>query len=102
MKFLPRFVSWLVGLVSCPSCSSGVVSPICTESDKVIIRRFAAGEKDLRACSIAIFHNALDPNSEWRSVPELLFMSEVDNVCPDLGLRASYRRQILESHVEES
>ena len=70
-----------------------------TESQKKIIRMFAAGEHSLRESAVSIYRMHLSPYKDWetsyRSIPEMQFMSEIDNPCPDLLLRNHYRKIIL-------
>lgn len=62
-----------------------------TDSDRDVIRRFAAGDNFLREQAIAIYraHAATAPGA-----PEVLFMAEVASLAPDHLLRAKYRRQL--------
>lgn len=73
-----------------------------TDDDKAIIRRYAAGNDLLRDRAIQIYRSELTSRivrSLSESLPEeddyMLFMAEVDNACPDYGLRAMYRKRIL-------
>lgn len=55
------------------------------------IKAFAAGDKSLREDAIAIHRKYLQ-DQELRDTNAMLFMSEVDNPCPDYILRNRYRR----------
>jgi hypothetical protein len=65
-------------------------------SDKDIIRRFAAGDQTLRDEAIRIYRVRVRIHGLCRGQPYFDFMSEVDNPCPDLLLRARYREQVLQ------
>ena len=61
-----------------------------TISEKNIITRFAAGHNILRDEAIDI-HRKYIPIIGVRGSPEQDFMAEVDNPCPDAGLKEHYR-----------
>ncbi len=65
-------------------------------ADKEQIRDFARGDQMLRGPAIAIHRAYISLYGLRRGDPYFDFMSEVDNPCPDLVLRARYRRQVLE------
>lgn len=71
------------------------------DADKRVIERFAAtkavGSEDaLRMAAINIFRRYVrhTPQAKWNL--HMKFMSEVDSKCPDYGLRAIYRKQLIE------
>lgn len=68
-----------------------------TPKDKRTIWAFANGNQSLRAEAIGAYRKAL----VRRNVPSVYerFMMEVDNTCPDYGLRARYRAEVLETEV---
>lgn len=66
-----------------------------TNNEKNIIKRFAAGEKSLRDEAIAIHRRELCATGKVRGTPEMDFMAEVDNPCPDIFLKDLYRRKLL-------
>lgn len=66
-----------------------------TPEESEIICKFAGGDKTLREKAIEIYRSRLIKGLA-RSTTEMGFMSEIDNIVPDLGLRYSYRRILLE------
>lgn len=62
--------------------------------DAEVIRLFAAGHIHLRSEAI-IIHRRYIATLGVRGSAEMRFMAEVDTPCPDLGLRARYRRDLL-------
>lgn len=66
-----------------------------TEGEKATIQAFASGDKTLRGEAIAIHRENLRKYGILSTDPFFNFMSEVDNPCPDLSLRAKYRSQII-------
>lgn len=67
-------------------------------TEREIIRRFAAGDTSLREEAIRIHRLHLRLSGVRRGDAHFNFMSEVDNKCPDLMLRARYRREVLAAH----
>jgi hypothetical protein len=67
-----------------------------TSDEKEAIRSFAAGQADLRNECIAIHRTSVRNHGLRRGDPFFDFMSEVDSPCPDLTLRAIYRRILLQ------
>lgn len=65
---------------------------IPTEQELNVIRVFAGGNTELMESAVRIGRKY----SHLKELPEILFMREVDNVCPDLALRNQYRKEILE------
>lgn len=66
---------------------------IMDEIDRIVIVKFACGEKNLREKAIEI-HYIYIPLLGVRGTLEQRFMAEVDNPVPDLLLREVYRTQI--------
>ena len=68
-----------------------------TPAEKDIIRGFADGQEGLRQTAIDIYDRYLTTTTLGHGLhPEMNFMSEVDNPCPDLSLRAHYRKVFLD------
>lgn len=67
--------------------------------EKSVIVQLALGNKSVREEAIAIYRKELDMGTS-KDIPEMGFMREVDNVCPDLALRAKYRKQVLQRSYE--
>lgn len=67
-----------------------------TEREKEIIRSFANGSDVLRSSAIEI-HRYYIPTLGVRGTDEQRFMAEIDNPCPDFGLRAQYRKVLLDN-----
>lgn len=65
-----------------------------TEGERRIIILFAHGDRTLRDSAIAIHRDSMRKYGLMRNDPIFDFMSEVDNPCPDLNLRARYRAQV--------
>jgi hypothetical protein len=65
------------------------------EREKNVIKSFAAGDESLRHEATAIYVVDLEKTKEARGTPEKDFMAEVTSKCPDLALRASYRKKLL-------
>lgn len=63
-----------------------------TDSDREVIRRFAAGDKSLRDQAIAIFKANEDSAPQ---APEILFMAEATSLVPDHLQQAQYRRMLV-------
>jgi len=70
-----------------------------TEGEKAVIKAFACGDKTKRDEAIAIHRDNLRKYGSMPSDPFENFMSEIDNPCPDLALRAKYRKQVKEARV---
>jgi hypothetical protein len=70
-----------------------------TEGEKAVIKAFACGDKAKRDEAIAIHRDNLRKYGPMPRDPFENFMSEIDNPCPDLALRARYRKQVKEAHV---
>lgn len=66
-------------------------------ADQAIVARFAAGEPALREQVIAI-HRRYNLTVGPRAGAHQQFLAEVDNVVPDLMLRAKYRQTVLNLH----
>lgn len=67
------------------------------QKEKQVIRAFAAGYVGLRDQAIRIHRKYVGSDRESL---EQLFMREVDNPSPDLGLRAKFRRELLNNNKE--
>ena len=63
-----------------------------TDSDRDVIRRFAAGDKAFRAHAIEIFRAHQTSAAES---PEIRFIAEATSLVPDHLQQAQYRRQLL-------
>jgi hypothetical protein len=70
-----------------------------TEGEKAVIKAFACGDKTKRDEAIAIHRDNLCKYGSMPRDPFENFMSEIDNPCPDLALRARYREQVKKAHV---
>ena len=73
-----------------------------TADEKRIIMSFAQGQRVLRDEAVAIYGKHV---RDWVTggrprCPYMGFMSEVDNLCPDLGIRAHYRAALIELAIE--
>lgn len=73
-----------------------------TADEKDLIKCFASGVTSLRSEAIAIHRKEIARTEQARGTPEMDFMAEVDNVCPDLALRAGYRKQLLSSELQKA
>jgi hypothetical protein len=63
-----------------------------TEEEKIIIKKFAAGNKELKDEAIKIYRKCrLDSGG---CLIEIKFMSEVDTPAPDYNLRSMYRKML--------
>jgi hypothetical protein len=71
-----------------------------TPEDKEIILKYANGDLTIKDEAVKI-HRKWIPIIGVRGTPEQNFMAEVDNPCPDFGLRAQYRSTLknLKSNV---
>jgi hypothetical protein len=70
-----------------------------TEGEKATVQAFANGDKTKRDAAITIHRENLRMYGSMPRDPFFNFMSEVDNPCPDLALRAKYRKQVKEARV---
>lgn len=66
------------------------------DTERNAIYRFAGADMSAYREAIDVYRRALRRGFAGSGDPYLRFMSEVDNVAPDLLLRARYRRQVLE------
>lgn len=64
------------------------------ESFNKLASRLAGGENSVRETCIEMYRQILRARGNTRS-PAMKFMSEVDNPCPDFGLRGMYRKTLL-------
>jgi len=65
---------------------------VLSDSDRILIERFAAGDETLRGRAIDAYRRALSAGPGQG--PHMRFMAEVDNAMPDLLLRAQYRQAL--------
>lgn len=68
---------------------------ILSDQDKAVISDLAHGMTGVLAQAIAIHRASLRIHGLRHGDPYFDFMSEVDNPCPDLGLRARYRQTLI-------
>lgn len=66
-----------------------------TKEERQTIIDFAKGQAALRKEATRIFLKYLGLPLAYKDTPEMLFMSEVVNPCPDLALRATYRKELV-------
>ena len=71
-----------------------------TNDEKTIVKKFAAGDKQLREAAIAAALRATRAG-EPRTVHDE-FMSEIDTSMPDLGLRAMFRAKLAKEQSQAS
>lgn len=71
------------------------VVDILSAQDKADIADFARGHSGARAAAIAAHRASIRIHGLRHGDPYFDFMSEVDNPCPDLSLRARYRAAVL-------
>lgn len=64
------------------------------EPEKLIIRKYAAGDKSLRDQALYIYRRYNYPRTPYRETPEMGFMSEVDNVSPCWVMREHYKEKL--------
>lgn len=62
-----------------------------TDSDREVIRRYAAGDRALRVQAIEVFR---EHQASHAGTPEIRFMVEATSLVPDHLLQAQYRRQM--------
>ena len=65
-----------------------------TQAEKDIIRDFACSGQG-KEQALQAYRRNLVLYQVSRGTPELDFMSEVDSICPDLALRAVYRKRLI-------
>lgn len=65
-----------------------------TKDERKTIIDFANGQVSLRKEAIGIFLKYLGVG-RYMDIAEMRFMSEVSNPCPDLALRAKYRKELV-------
>lgn len=67
-----------------------------TEQEKKVVRRLAGGDNDARHEAEPIYYAHVKAHVEsGRKSPEMNFLSEMFNVCPDYMLKSIYRKQVL-------
>jgi hypothetical protein len=70
---------------------------VLSDDDKNTIRNFARGYGGFRSDAIAIHRASMRIHGLRHGDPFFDFMSEIDNPCPDLMLRARYRDAVLKT-----
>lgn len=65
-----------------------------TDAEKLVIKQYALGDKDLKDLCISIYRNNIGILGVRGSI-EMKFMAEIDTSCPDYGLRARYRKELI-------
>jgi len=69
-----------------------------TPDEKAIVRRLAEGDRTAKDEAEAIYMKHVKQYvNEGKKSFEIAFLSEAFNVCPDLVLRAKYRKLVLEA-----
>lgn len=68
---------------------------VFSDADKEDIKACARGEQGAKARAVAAFRASLRIHGLRHGDPYFDFMSEVDNPCPDMTLRARYRQAVL-------
>jgi hypothetical protein len=71
------------------------MSDFFSKADKSDIKACAAGVQGARDKAIAAYRASLRVHGIRLGDPYFNFMSEIDNPCPDLSLRARYRIDVL-------
>jgi hypothetical protein len=79
-----------------PRTKAPAMAQTMADADRAVIRAFAQGDKSLRNQAVTI-HRRYIPLLGVRGTPEQDFMAEVDNPCPDFGLRSTYRNRLLKA-----
>jgi len=90
--FRPLFTC-IIGLIGWTSDPPPPPPPVMAYHERRIIQMFANGRVDLRDEAVRIYRAYCC--REERQMPEMRFMAEVDTNCPDLGLRARYREEVI-------
>ena len=93
---------WLAerNLVDFPKRENPVEKPVMAPEDAYYIHALALGWDTFRDEAIEV-HKRYISTLGVRGTPEMCFMAEVDNVCPDSNLREIYRKQILRANMLE-
>lgn len=68
---------------------------VLSDKDKATIADLARGMTGVLGQAIAIHRASMRVHGVRHGDPYFDFMSEVDNPCPDLGLRARYRQAVV-------
>jgi len=68
-----------------------------TENEFQVIKAFSEGAGRLRDYAIQIHRAQIKRSGQPRSSPAMRFMAEIDNPCPDLGLREMYRQELVDA-----
>lgn len=74
---------------------------ILSSEDKAVIGDLAKGMTGVLPQALSIHRSSVRIHGLRHGDPYFDFMSEVDNPCPDLGLRARYRAAVLKVLVSE-
>jgi hypothetical protein len=69
---------------------------VYSAAEKAAITNCARGVQGARGLAVAMYRKSMLSYGMRRGDPYFDFMSEVDSPCPDLGLRAYYRKIVLE------
>lgn len=77
------------------------MSEIFTHTERDAINDLARGMTGTLGQAIQAYRRVLKARGVECRDPHFQFMSEVDNPCPDLGLRARYRAAVLAVPSEE-
>lgn len=75
---------------------------ILSKDDKATIADLARGLTGVLGQALAIHRASMRVHGTRPGDPYFDFMSEVDNPCPDLGLRARYRSALIAAHEAQS
>ncbi len=68
-----------------------------SRDDQELIRAVAEGEAGANERAIALHRHSLRHVKDYMGSDIQLFMSEIDNPCPDLLLRSRYRQRVLDA-----
>ena len=68
-----------------------------TETEFQVIKAFSEGATRLRDYAIQIHRAEIARTGKVRNSPVMRFMAEVDNPCPDYGLRFMYRQELADA-----
>lgn len=72
------------------------MSEMLRADEKLAIVEWAKGVASAREAAVAAHRRCcIHGEAYYRDTPEGRFMSESDNVCPDLMLRSRYRKELL-------
>jgi hypothetical protein len=71
-----------------------------SNDDMTTIKRLAEGDQSCREEAIAIYRQFIAKHGRTNNV-FINYVSEVDNVVPDLGLRGRYREYVIAYEIPE-